>query len=333
MCPSRHGRPTPGRRLSGLIPALFALCALIPSAAGAGMPGGFCVVDGALICGEGTDATWRKLDGENIVGYVRSDSRVYAGTSRGVFAFALDSGRLLWRAARAEHAFTPVSVGGQVWVGTRSGQLLALDERTGLVRQRIAFGGWVYSPAVAGDRLIVTTRSRRVHAISASTGEHLWQRPLPQEPVGPAVLIGGNTAVVATYARTLNAFAVAGGTPRWTRPVTSLPRQLRGTENRLFYLGFDGSIAAHGATDGARLWTGTPEPRAVRIGLGSEGIRAWLEDGRLVAYRGNGGKTAPLKLPVTRAVAADLGRGVAENGEIVNLTGAVAARPDNPEAR
>jgi outer membrane protein assembly factor BamB len=93
-----------------------------------------------------------------------------------VVAFAVGTGRIIWRHATGPSESSPVVVGGSVFVGDWNGRVWALRRRTGkpfwVTKLRGQVKGGV---AVSGDRLYVADYSGRVYALSATSGKILWQ--------------------------------------------------------------------------------------------------------------------------------------------------------------
>ncbi len=140
---------------------------------------------------------WRILSSDSGAGALRAASPAVSGelavlpfTSGELMAVRASTGRRIWsdvltggrrglaRASIADATGAPAIAGGAVFAANHSGQLVALDARTG---QR----GWLRrisssSPIwVAGQTLFVIDDERRLMRLAAATGETLWSTDLP----------------------------------------------------------------------------------------------------------------------------------------------------------
>jgi outer membrane protein assembly factor BamB len=145
--------------------------------------------------------------GEGYSGVSVADGVIYtAGVKNNVnYVFAIDrvSGRLLWERAagpawEATRAFaraysgaraTPTVDGGMVYYQSDSGNLIALDAKTGAVRWSLNLRetyranmpeyGYTASPFVMGDRLFAAAYGSRagVVALDKRTGRMVWESP------------------------------------------------------------------------------------------------------------------------------------------------------------
>lgn len=190
--------------------------------------------------------------------------RVYVPTDGG-YLYALDarSGRRLWRAAIGQgsrprgtagggddryerYASSAVVAGGRVYVGSRDGNLYALDAATGRVLWRAA-GGDVISgaPAVAGGAVVFGSYDGHVRAVAARDGKLRWDVDTRGAVVSDVVAAGGNV-LVGTRSYELWAIDAASGAEDWRRYVwfswIESPPAVRG------------GVAYHGTSDALRVF-------------------------------------------------------------------------------
>jgi outer membrane protein assembly factor BamB len=93
-----------------------------------------------------------------------------------VIAFAVGTGRVIWRRTVGPSESSPLVVGGTVFVGDWDGHVWALRRRTGETRWVTKLHGQVKGGvAISGNRLYVGDYSSRVYALSATSGRILWQ--------------------------------------------------------------------------------------------------------------------------------------------------------------
>ena len=117
----------------------------------------------------------------------------------GASIWALDSagGKVLWRrpvgiAPGFEPVRLPAESAGVLLVDARHQELLCVDERTGKLRWRHSFGSPIAgSPLAAVDKVLVTTRSGRVTALSAASGDAVAAAALPSAAAMPAAAGAG----------------------------------------------------------------------------------------------------------------------------------------------
>ncbi|MBL6735117.1 MAG: outer membrane protein assembly factor BamB [Shewanellaceae bacterium] len=108
-----------------------------------------------------------------------------AERNQGVFAFDATTNNKLWQAQLTDTGHdadnmrfsSGLTVGlNQVYLGSESGALYALDEQTGAQNWRIHLNGELLSPPLLiSHYLIVHAGNGTIHAIDAITGQPLWQ--------------------------------------------------------------------------------------------------------------------------------------------------------------
>jgi outer membrane protein assembly factor BamB len=140
-----------------------------------------------------------------------------------VIAFAVGTGRVVWRKTVGPSESSPVVVGATVFTGDWNGRVWALRRLTGRVRWVTKLGGQVKGGvAISGDRLFVGDYSGHVYALSASSGRLLWQANA-QPRFGHAGNFYGSPAVA--YGRVyiggtdgkVYSFGAASGKLRWSQ--------------------------------------------------------------------------------------------------------------------
>lgn len=140
-----------------------------------------------------------------------------------VIAFAVGTGRIIWRKTIGPSESSPLAVGATVFVGDWNGNVWALRRRTGKLRWVTKLHGQVKGGvAISGNRLFVGDYSSHVYALSATSGRVLWQAKA-QPRFGHAgnfygtpavaygrVYIGGTDGKVYSY-------GAASGKLRWSQ--------------------------------------------------------------------------------------------------------------------
>lgn len=102
---------------------------------------------------------------------------VFAADEKGVLSSRERSkGKLLWRAA-TPHAFSagPVAAYGQLFVGTREGELLVFSATDGELLWKLQLGGEVLAPpAVDNEAVLVKSTDGRITYIDRASGAQRW---------------------------------------------------------------------------------------------------------------------------------------------------------------
>lgn len=113
--------------------------------------------------------------------------------------------------------FPPAVDDGLVVFGVNSGRVYALDARTGRVRwARIQKGEIASTPAIAGDRVLVSSMDGRVTAYRRAGGRPLWSWSSGGSPIESSPLVHEGLVYVGAWNGTLSAIDVATGRTRWT---------------------------------------------------------------------------------------------------------------------
>lgn len=133
-----------------------------------------------------------------------------------------------------------IAAGGLVYIGTRHGNLYALDAKTGEMRWDAETGGYIlHSLAYAGGRVFAAVSSIGIVAFDAATGKHLWTLPA-QCAFVTAPLVDAGLAIAcahdgAVYAADQNTGALAweyeAGAPLRQSPCSDGARVFFGAED------------------------------------------------------------------------------------------------------
>jgi hypothetical protein len=131
------------------------------------------------------DALWRfKAQGAFLHSPAFIDNIVVAGSTDGtLYGVAADSGELRWHYLAGQGGFSasPLIFNQTVYIGTRSGEFLALSPQDGNVLWREQFGLPIrQTAAAAGGVVFVTGEDLKVRALRARDGKLVWvSEPLP----------------------------------------------------------------------------------------------------------------------------------------------------------
>lgn len=206
---------------------------------------------------------------------VSSDgTNVYAADHGGdVYAFALKTGRRLWRTDTEQPISAGPGVGnGLVVVGTQKGGVIALNAVNGKQEWKTSVSGMLLArPAVSANAVVVHTADGLVVALSPSSGKQLWtvtqQVPNLVLRGSGAPVISGDTALVGLADGQLLALKLSDGSQRWIAAVSkptgsnelsrlvALNGILAVGSNGVYAVTYQGRIARIASDSGQILWS------------------------------------------------------------------------------
>ncbi|MGQ0502247.1 MAG: outer membrane protein assembly factor BamB [Panacagrimonas sp.] len=156
---------------------------------------------------------------------VQADALYTADIDGRVFAYARDTGELLWKTSTGARISSGPSVSGDaVVVGTLDAEVISLKRADGSERWRRAMSSEVLSPPVAdGDVVVARSIDGRVFGLSAAEGERVWSF----DRAVPSLILRGGSAPLVVDGRVLIGMdngRVAGlrlsdGKALWEQPV------------------------------------------------------------------------------------------------------------------
>ena len=194
-----------------------------------------------------------------------------------------------------------VAAGDLALVTTRSGQVLALDPKTGTTRWTAQTTASVLSPAlISDDRVVLSANDGSVTGLEQATGKQVWSFsiPVPSLSVRGAaapVLFDQNTVIVAGATGRIYGLDLRTGIPRWERRVavssgrTDVQRliDIDGdplvSGRQLYVVSYQGQIVAVDLDSQRVRWDADSSSlRGLTTGLGN--VYAATIDGHLQAY-------------------------------------------------
>jgi outer membrane protein assembly factor BamB len=174
---------------------------------------------------------------------------------------------------------TPAVANGVVYVGSGSGVMYALDERTGDARWTVNLGSPISSSASVANALVyVGTRDGRLHALDAATGRQKWWVPTgatipfpwghesgdmwtssPTVANGLVLFGGGDGLLYGVSAR--------AGSVLWRAHTGGRIRTAPAVVDKRAYIGsFDGCVYAFDMATGKQIWRYDTEGAKLKSG-------------------------------------------------------------------
>lgn len=235
----------------------------------------------------------------------------------------------------------PAVVGGRLYVASESGDVYALDAKTGCtywtyhaqagIRTAISVAPYTASAGTPGYAVYVADGSATAYAIDADTGREMWRRRVDDHP----------------YAKSTGSVTVHDG--RVYVPVAGVGEEGQGGSARYPCCTFRGSVTALDGTTGAVVWKTYMIPEEPRPrGKSTEGVQLWgpagagiwaaptVDPKRRAIYVATGNAYAEPAAPTTDAVVAlDMDTGAIRwtaqpTANDVFAGGCRATNPDNP---
>ncbi|MDP2950400.1 MAG: PQQ-binding-like beta-propeller repeat protein [Chloroflexota bacterium] len=115
-----------------------------------------------------------------------------------VVALTLDTGQPVWEYFLGSIADYPPAVAGDLlYVGTRSGRLLAVNRHTGEDRWSFEARRWILGTPVVQDGVLYLGAAQ-VYALDAATGKERWHRPVGGGVARPIAVAEGVVAVASS---------------------------------------------------------------------------------------------------------------------------------------
>jgi len=151
---------------------------------------------------------WSSLQGVETFEPVIHGALLLVGSTQGLYALELDTGRIAWHIEKQHTLFTP-SIFTWAFAGSLHGTLYAIDPERGDIIWRSQFPGWIYSPVVNEATTLLWTggQAHKIYALSATEGSLEHKIATTQELVFSPIDLGddeiavnlfdGNTLVIA----------------------------------------------------------------------------------------------------------------------------------------
>lgn len=186
---------------------------------------------------------------------VAPDGKVYVAAHDGLHVVdpEMGKGRLLYPIRWGESS--PAYATGTIFVGTDSGQLLALDAGSGALKWAAAAAGPVESsPAVSGGRVFFGCNKGVLYAVDAESGLGEWEK-LAGGRIEGRPLVMGDSVFVGTTEGKAYSFDVNNGGERWERNLGgSIQGSAAGADGIVAFGTMRGDVFGLDVNNGSVLW-------------------------------------------------------------------------------
>jgi outer membrane protein assembly factor BamB/HEAT repeat protein len=150
---------------------------------------------------------------------------------------------------------SPVVANGMVFVGSRDGNLYALDAKRGTEQWHLRTGDRIEStPAVNGNRVFVGSHDGKLYAAATETGRRLWQKDLGS-PIRSSVTLADDRLFVGNRAGQIVSLYAETGDQLWRVDTRAEVSSSAAVSNGMLVVGsWDGSLYGLAADTGAKVW-------------------------------------------------------------------------------
>lgn len=201
---------------------------------------------------------------------------LYTADARGrVFAYARDTGKLLWKVETDARVVSgPAVTGDAIIVGTLDAEVISLKRSDGKENWRKTMSSEVLgSPAGEGEIIVARSIDGRVYGLNSTSGERVWSfdRVVPNLVLrgnSSPLLIGGQAFVGMDNGRVVG-LRLADGQPLWEQAIsvpsgrtelerlTDVDADLLDGPDCIVAASFGGEVACLQAESGEALWRRT----------------------------------------------------------------------------
>lgn len=222
---------------------------------------------------------------------------------------ATKDGKVIWNKRPVKALSAGVSYGdGQLIIGAKNGQLIALNAQTGETLWQKQLSGSILSPSlITGSRILTVTNDGVLYANDFQTGQQLWSFNLPSTSLsirGNAVpvMLDGRTVAIATADAYVIAVDSITGIPVWQTKVAisegrseiqrliDVDGQPQVIGSLLVTTSFQGQVTVTDMVNQRVLWA-IPASSLNSAAVDRQAVYVTTTDGRLIAYDLQSGQT------------------------------------------
>ena len=190
---------------------------------------------------------WSSLQGVETFEPVIHGALLLVGSTRGLYALELATGRIAWHIEKQHTLFTP-SISTWAFAGSLHGDLYAIDPEHGDIIWRSRFPGWIYSPVVneATTQLWTGGQAHKIYALSAAEGSQEHEIATTQELVFSPIDLGNNRIANNLFDGSTLVIAALSASVEGVLEGDSQPIDLRHYGNSIYRSHRDGTLSAFG---------------------------------------------------------------------------------------
>jgi outer membrane protein assembly factor BamB len=205
---------------------------------------------------------WSSLGGVETFEPVIYDDLLLVGSTQGLYALNLDSGRVAWHIEKQHTLFTP-AISAKAYAGSVHGELYAIDPRDGNINWRRQFSGWIYSPVVneKSNHLWTGGQAHQVYGLDIDDGSLQHQLATTQESVFSPVDLGGGETAFNLFDGSTLVVGSSNGQLAAVLDGNSQPNDIYADGDTIYRSHGDGSLAAFDRQTQALKWRRSPVSR------------------------------------------------------------------------
>ena len=203
---------------------------------------------------------------------LQEDALYTADIGGGVYAYARDTGKLLWKTQTGARVISGPSVSGDaILIGTLDAEVISLKRADGTESWRSKVSSEVIGPPAAeGEIVVARSVDGRVYGLTASAGERVWSfdRSVPNLVLrgSSAPLLLGSSAIIGMDNGRVASLRIADGTPVWEQVIsaptgrtelerlTDVDADLLDGPDCIIVASFGGEVACLEPESGQALW-------------------------------------------------------------------------------
>ena len=191
---------------------------------------------------------WSSLSGVETFEPVIHETLLLVGSTQGLYALELATGRIAWHIEKQHTMFTP-SISTWAFAGSLHGELYAIDPAQGDIIWRSQFPGWIYSPVVneATTQLWTGGQAHRISALAATDGSQEQEIATTQELVFSPIDLGENRIAINLFDGTTIVIAALTGQKEGVLKGDSTPVDLLRRSKTIYRSHRDGTLSAFDA--------------------------------------------------------------------------------------
>lgn len=187
---------------------------------------------------------WSSLQGVETFEPVIHETLLLVGSTQGLYALELETGRIAWHIEKQHTLFTP-SISTWAFAGSLHGTLYAIDPERGDIIWRSQFPGWIYSPVIHESTTLLWTggQAHKIYALSATEGRLEHKIATTQELVFSPIDLGDDEIAVNLFDGNTLVIAALNASIKGLLEGDSQPTGLQRYANRIYRSHRDGTLS------------------------------------------------------------------------------------------